>query len=93
MCTGVSGALGVGKADGASRRQPRVCWENNKESHRDCLSSWFLVIDPFGNEIKTNRLQEFCLTKKLPYTTIWKSSTTNATIKKGKAKGWSCRKI
>lgn len=68
-------------------------WEHNKESHRDCLSSWFLIIDPSGNEIKTNRLQEFCLTRDLPYTTIWKSSTTNAIIKKGKAKGWSCRKI
>lgn len=68
-------------------------WETNKEKQRDCLSSWFLVTDPHGKEYKTNRLEDFCLTQGLPYTTIWKSSTTNIPIKKGKAKGWACLKL
>jgi len=68
-------------------------WETKKESLRDNLSSWFLVIDPDKNEFKTNRLQDFCLQKNIPYTTIWKSSKDNKIIKKGKAKGWLCKII
>lgn len=68
-------------------------WENNKEYMRDCLSNWFMLYSPNGDEYKTNRLEDLCRDLNLPYTTIWKSSTTNRHIKKGKAKGWLCRKI
>ena len=68
-------------------------WKENKEKQRDALSSWFKVIDPLGICYETNRLQEFCLTKGIPYTTIWKSSLKNTAISKGKAKGWLCQKI
>lgn len=68
-------------------------WKENKEKQRDALSSWFIITDPYGKYYETNRLEEFCLTNNIPYTTIWKSSLNNTLIKKGKAKGWSCRKI
>jgi hypothetical protein len=68
-------------------------WKNNKEKMRDKLSSWFSIKDPNGNEYQTNRLQEFCLTKQIPYTTLWKSSVSETVIRKGKLKGWTCKKI
>jgi hypothetical protein len=68
-------------------------WKEDKEKMRDSLSSFFLVTSPEGNSFETNRLEEFCLDKNLPYTSIWKSSVSNKIIKKGKAKGWLCKKI
>jgi len=68
-------------------------WAENKNLMRDRLSSWFEIIDPNKNIHKTNRLQDFCLQNNLPYTTIWKSSKENTIVKKGKAKGWSCKII
>lgn len=67
--------------------------ENNKEKSRDLFSSWFLVCSPTGEQYKTNRLQDFCKDMDLPYTSIWKTSTTNKPSSKGKAKGWICQKI
>jgi len=68
-------------------------WKTNKEKMRDSLSSWFLIIDADGNEYETNRLEEFCLTKQIPYSTLWKSSVSETVIRKGKLKGWICKKI
>jgi hypothetical protein len=66
-------------------------WAKNKEYLIDRLSSEFIVVDPEGNEFKTNRLEKFCLTKNLPYTTIWTNTKKETPIKRGKAKGWSCK--
>jgi hypothetical protein len=69
-----------------------ITWKD-KDKMRDALSSFFLVISPIGKVEKTNRLQDFCKVNNLPYTTIWKSSIGNNIIKKGKAKGWICKKV
>jgi len=74
------------------KTQAKKYWEENKEFMRDALSSWFVVIDPEGNEYETNRLQEFCEQMSLPYTTVWKSSKSHKTPNRGKAKGWLCIK-
>lgn len=68
-------------------------WKNNKEKLRDCLSSTFMLTSPDGKITTTNRLEEFCLRNKIPYVTIWNSSIRNKIVKKGKAKGWLCKKI
>lgn len=68
-------------------------WNENKELMRDRLSSTFEITSPKGLVYTTNRLQNFCEEYDLTYTSIWKSSETGKTIKKGKAKGWSCKII
>lgn len=68
-------------------------WRENYEKMRDSLSNYFLVISPTGDEYKTNRLEEFCKQKDLTYTSLWNTSRTNKHIKKGKSKGWICKKI
>lgn len=69
-------------------------WENNKEYIRDCLSSNFKITSPEGDEYLTNRLEEWCKEKNLPYSTLWVSSSKNGKIvTKGKAKGWKCELI
>lgn len=67
-------------------------WKN-KEEMRDLLSSTFEVTSPIGKTFTTNRLQDFCEQNRLTYVSIWKSSKTNLPIKKGKSKGWICKKI
>lgn len=67
--------------------------DDNKEKSRDLFSSWFLVCSPTGEQYKTNRLEDFCYSMCLPYTSVWKSSITNKPPTKGKAKGWICQKI
>lgn len=66
---------------------------NDKEKMRDILSSTFSLISPDNIEYTTNRLQEFCVEHNIPYTTIWNISTTGTSPKRGKAKGWKCKKI
>lgn len=68
-------------------------WQQNYSKMRDSLSSWFLIIDPNGNEEKTNRLQEFCKNAGLTYTSLWMTSKTGKPVSKGKSKGWMCRLI
>jgi len=68
-------------------------WKKNKEKIRDSLSETYILTDPEGKEYITNRLSEFALENNLSYTTLWKSSKTNKTIKKGKCKGWTCKII
>ena len=68
-------------------------WTNNREKIRDSLSSYFEVICPEGNVYKTNRLEEFCKLRNLSYTTLWNTSKTGKPSKKGKSKGWVCRKV
>jgi hypothetical protein len=67
-------------------------WKHNKEFLRDSLSSYFCLTSPIGVEYRTNRLEEFCKVNDLPYTTIWKISSTGISPKKGKAKDWYCFK-
>lgn len=67
-------------------------WQDNKEKIRNCLSSYFCLTSPTGVEYRTNRLEEFCKVNDLPYTTIWKISSTGISPKKGKAKDWYCFK-
>lgn len=76
---------------GASARAKNQ-WELNKEKLRDALASWFVVTDPNGNVYETNRLEEFCKDKELPYTSLWKTTVTGKTPNRGKAKGWLCEK-
>ena len=68
-------------------------WENNKEKIRDALSSLFELTSPDGLVYTTNRLKEFCDQYDITYTSVWNSSVTRKPVKKGKAKGWICKKI
>ena len=68
-------------------------WEENKEKMRDCLSTTFEVVSPEGIVYTTNRLQDFCDTHNLPYTSLWNTTRTNKCVKKGKSKGWKCKII
>jgi len=68
-------------------------WKNNKEKMRDALSTTFQVISPTGEIYLTNRLQEFCENKNLSYSTLWTTSKTGITPKKGRSKGWLCRNL
>lgn len=69
-------------------------WKENKEYIRNCLSSTFKITTLEGEEIITNRLEEWCKENKLPYTTLWISSSKNGKIiTKGKVKGWKCELI
>lgn len=69
-------------------------WKENKEYIRDCLSSTFKITTLGGEEIITNRLEEWCKENQLPYTTLWISSSKNGKIiTKGKVKGWKCELI
>jgi hypothetical protein len=68
-------------------------WQENYDKMRNSLSNYFLVISPDGREYKTNRLEEFCEQKELTYTSVWNTSRTNKPVKKGKSKGWICKKI
>jgi len=68
-------------------------WRNNKTKMRDALSSWFKVTEPNGKEHQTNRLEEFCNGRNLPYTTLWKTSKTGITANRGRSKGWLCQQI
>lgn len=67
-------------------------WQN-KDKMRNNLASYFLVISPTGEQIKTNRLQDFCRERNLEYGSLWNTSRTNKQVKKGRSKGWSCQKI
>jgi len=67
-------------------------WELNKESLRDALSTTFDIISPTGVKYTTNRLEQFCKDNDLPYSTLWTTSVTGVTPKKGKSKGWLCMK-
>ena len=68
-------------------------WQDNKESIRDTLSSLFQLTDPTGLVYNTNRLQDFCEEHNLTYVSVWCSTKTGRLVKKGKAKGWLCKKI
>jgi len=74
------------------KNQMQHHWKNNKELIRDSLSSYFCLVSPSGVEYRTNRLYDFCKDNDLPYTTIWSTSISGVTPKKGKAKGWNCVK-
>lgn len=69
-------------------------WKENKNYMRDCLSSTFKITSPSGEEIITNRLEDWCKENHLPHSTLWVSSSKNGkVITKGKAKGWKCELI
>ncbi len=70
-----------------------IAWRENKEVMRDKLSSWFEVVSPVGETVVTNRLEDFCKERNLSYTTLWKTSKSGQTPKKGRSKGWICKKI
>jgi hypothetical protein len=86
-CTGVKCP-----AKGSSERSKKI-WRENYEKMRNSLSSFFLVKSPTGEEYTTNRLEEFCKEKNITYTALWNTSRTNKEVKKGKSKGWLCKKI
>lgn len=68
-------------------------WATDKENMRDMLSSYFEVLSPDSIKYTTNRLEDFCKEHNLSYTTLWATSRTNRTPKKGRSKGWICKKI
>lgn len=68
-------------------------WKEDKEGMRDKLSSYFEVISPDGESTITNRLEDFCKERNLSYSTLWTTSKTGIIPKKGKSKGWLCKKI
>jgi ribulose bisphosphate carboxylase small subunit len=74
-------------------KKSKQYWKKNKEKMQNALSSWFKVIAPNGEEYTTNRLENFCTERKLPYTTLWKTSKTGITANRGPSKGWKCQKI
>lgn len=71
----------------------RDMWINNKEKMRDVLSQTFEITSPSGIKNITNRLQEWCRSNNLPYTTLWKTSVTGKTANRGRTKGWICRVV
>lgn len=68
-------------------------WAENREQIRDRMSSWFELKSPDGEVYKTNRLEDLCKSLGLPYVTIWVASEKGRPPNRGKAKGWTCRKI
>ena len=74
------------------RQWSKKNWENNKETIRDALSTTFDIISPTGAKYTTNRLEDFCEDNNLPYSTLWNTSVTGVSPKRGKAKGWLCMK-
>ena len=74
-------------------RKSKNHWRKNKSKMRDALSSWFKITDPSGKEHQTNRLEEFCISRNLVYTTLWKTSKTGITPNRGRSKGWLCQQI
>jgi hypothetical protein len=69
-------------------------WKENRDYMRDCLSSTFKITSPTGEEIITNRFEDWCKENNLPHSTLWVSSSKNGkVITKGKAKGWKCELI
>lgn len=69
-------------------------WKENKDYIRDCLSSTFKITSPTGEEIITNRFEDWCKENNLPHSTLWVSSSKNGkVVTKGKAKGWKCELI
>lgn len=78
----------------AMRERAIKYWIENREYIRDCLSSTFKITSPNGEEFITNRLEDWCKERQLPYTTLWVSSSKNGKIiTKGKVKGWKCELI
>lgn len=75
------------------RKHFKQMWEQNKEKMRDALSSTYEVISPDGEVTVTNRLEEFCFQNNLPPTTMYGICKRGKTAKKGKAKGWNCKKM
>lgn len=71
----------------------RLQWKENYDKMRDSLSNFFEIVDPDGNIFITNRLEEFCKDNDITYTSLWNTSRTNKPVKKGKSKGWLCKKI
>lgn len=65
-------------------------WGENKEKIRDTLSSWYTVISPNGEEYKTNRLQEFCISKGWSPLALYNGGKVK---KRGSAAGWQAIKI
>ena len=65
----------------------------DKEGMRDNLASNFVLFDPKGHRFETNRLQDFCQVRNLPYVVVWNNSRQDRPIKKGIAKNWRCIKI
>lgn len=68
-------------------------WKNNYEKMRNALSSFFEVTSPTGEVDVTNRLEEYCTEHDITYVALWNTSRTHKIVKKGKAKGWICKKI
>lgn len=69
-------------------------WRDNKEMLRDSLSSTYLLVDPCGNEFKTNRLGDFCKLNGLGQVMMNRSAQESGrVISKGRNKGWKCTKI
>jgi hypothetical protein len=75
------------------RGELKTKWQNHKEELRDMMSSTFEVISPEGIIYTTNRLEDFCKEHTIPYNTVWNVSNTGKSPKRGKAKGWKCKKI
>lgn len=71
----------------------RKRWEENREEWLKSMRSTFLVTSPQGIEYKTDELEKFCKDNNLTYTSVWNTSKTQKPVKKGKSKGWSCKKI
>lgn len=69
-------------------------WKENRDYMRDCLSSTFKITSPTGEEVITNRFEDWCKENNLPHSTLWVSSSKNGkVVTKGKAKGWKCELI
>lgn len=69
----------------------RKMWED-KESVRDKMSSNWELISPSGQVYNTNRLEDFCKQYGLTYVSVWETHRSGKPVKKGKSKGWICRK-
>ena len=70
----------------------REMWKD-KEAMRDKLASHWEVTSPTGEVYSTNRLEDFCNEWGLTYVSVWETHRTGRPVKKGKSKGWICRRI
>jgi len=90
--TGAKRPPEVGKKIGDSLK----AWhtkEGNRDKLRDSLNSTWEIESPTGEKYVTNRMTDFCESRGIPYVTLYMSYRRGEVVKKGKAKGWKCKKM
>jgi hypothetical protein len=53
----------------------------------------FEILSPGGEIFHTDQLEKFCIDRGLTYVSIWDTIRRKRPVKKGRSKGWMCKKI